>query len=313
MNPEMFLKSYDSQQQETKLSFSGLFSVDQDLNVNTTNAQSELIKDKSMILNLRSDANSLFDSDEAYCQLYEQYHDQLFENLWSQSKLSSNLFQQDLISESILISDLSDFTVDSQDKTYNEYQSQAFDARRYNKQNNQSKQIIDDKSVAHEERQQKQYSKERETKISQEKTISGKTSAKKTSRKSDSIKRYEQRSAIKKPYKESKRSFLTHPPNVEHFASKELQKLKQQRDRARFQKRECQWEILLGEFGKDPNWSTKRIKQIAYRTQLSVTQVYKWRWDQRLIQDQNYEREIAIKLKRHGKLFEIEIDHSKSN
>lgn len=50
---------------------------------------------------------------------------------------------------------------------------------------------------------------------------------------------------------------------------------------------------LKKEFFKDPDWDPKKIRELAERLELSLSQVYKWKWDRLCRFKKNLERKLS--------------------
>ena len=57
-------------------------------------------------------------------------------------------------------------------------------------------------------------------------------------------------------------------------------------------KNEDQVRVLEAEFSKDPHWSKSKMKKLAFLLNLKESQIYKWNWDRRQMQDRYIQKRI---------------------
>lgn len=63
----------------------------------------------------------------------------------------------------------------------------------------------------------------------------------------------------------------------------------------RYMKSSDQVKILENEFSKEPSWSKDKMKKLARLLNLKDSQIYKWNWDRRQLQDKYLMKRIADK------------------
>lgn len=56
-----------------------------------------------------------------------------------------------------------------------------------------------------------------------------------------------------------------------------------------------QVKILENEFSKEPSWSKEKMSKLAKLLNLKESQIYKWNWDRRQLQDKYLMKRIADK------------------
>ena len=57
-------------------------------------------------------------------------------------------------------------------------------------------------------------------------------------------------------------------------------------------KSDDQFKILESEFQKDSKWSKEKMKRLASLLNLKESQIYKWNWDRRQMQDRYLQKRI---------------------
>ena len=60
-------------------------------------------------------------------------------------------------------------------------------------------------------------------------------------------------------------------------------------------KTDDQVRILESEFSKDPCWSKQKMKRLSTLLNLKESQIYKWNWDRRQMQDRYIQKRIENK------------------